>query len=106
MPPDRVQRAERYADRRAGRVSFAFADECKRLVGDHRFRKHSSASVVKLMLLVAYLRQGNVGNRELKGSERRTLGPMVKSSDNGARRPDLRRGRPGRAGRSSRRMPG
>jgi len=84
MPPERVERAERYADRRAGRVSFAFEDECRRLVGDHRFRRHSSASVVKLMLLVAYLRQGNVGDRGLKGSERHTLGPMIKSSDNGA----------------------
>lgn len=84
MPAKRIARAKRYADRRSGRVSFAFADECRRLLGDHRFRRHSSASVVKLMLLVAYLRQGGLADRALTGAEKVTLGPMIKSSDNDA----------------------
>ena len=79
---ERLQRAERYADHRAGRVSFAFADECGRLVGSHRFRVHSSASVVKVMLLTAYLRRDEVRDRALSHSELRTLGSMIKESNN------------------------
>jgi hypothetical protein len=77
-----LQRAARYAEHREGRVSFAFADECGRLVGSHRFRVHSSASVVKVMLLAAYLRQDDVRHHSLSHSERHLLGPMIKESNN------------------------
>ena len=77
-----MQEAKRYADERLGTVSFAVLDECGRPVGSHRNRVHLSASVVKLMLLTAYLRQPGVRDDELTGEERKFLGPMIKSSDN------------------------
>jgi len=43
-----------------------------------------SASVVKAMLLVAYLRQPDVRHRRLRGTERALLGPMIRRSDNAA----------------------
>lgn len=76
----RIEAAERYAKRRAGRISFAVRDECGRLVGSHRFRVHHSASVVKVMMMVAYLNLGDVRDRELRRSERKLLGPLIKKS--------------------------
>ena len=84
LPVERVARAARYARDREGRVSFAFADECRRLLGHHRFRRHTSHSVVKVMLLVAYLRRNDVAGRDLTRRERQVLGAMIRSSDNGA----------------------
>ena len=43
-----------------------------------------SASVVKAMLLVAYLRQPDVRHRRLREAERALLGPMIRRSDNAA----------------------
>jgi Beta-lactamase enzyme family len=43
-----------------------------------------SASVVKAMLLVAYLRRPDVRGRRLRGDERALLGPMIRRSDNAA----------------------
>jgi hypothetical protein len=43
-----------------------------------------SASVVKAMLLVAYLRRPEVRGRPLTGGERALLGPMIRRSDNPA----------------------
>jgi hypothetical protein len=40
--------------------------------------------VVKAMLLVAYLRKGGGRHRRLHGSEKATLGPMIRRSDNAA----------------------
>jgi hypothetical protein len=82
LPPERVQAAKRYAADRTGSVSFAVLDECGRLVGDHRFRVHYSASVVKVMLLTAYLRRHGVRHDDLTGDERHLLGPMIKESNN------------------------
>ena len=80
----RMRSAARFARRRTGAVSFAIVDEQGRIHGFHRGTRYSSASVVKAMLLVAYLRKGGVRNRRLHGSERGTLGPMIRRSDNGA----------------------
>ncbi len=80
----RMKSAVHFARRRAGSVSFAVVDERGRIHGFHRGRRHSSASVVKAMLLVAYLRKGSVRNRRLHGSEKATLGPMIRRSDNAA----------------------
>ena len=79
-----MKRAVHFARRRAGSVSFAVVDERRRVHGFHRGRRYSSASVVKAMLLVAYLRKGSVRNRRLHGSEKATLGPMIRRSDNAA----------------------
>jgi hypothetical protein len=79
---ERIAAAERFADGREGRVSFAVVDESGRLRGRHVDRVHDSASVVKVMFLVAYLRQAGVRDDELTAGERDLLGPMIKRSDN------------------------
>lgn len=80
----RVAVAKRFADHRAGRVSFAVVDEDGRLRGSHPDRVHNSASVVKVMLMVALLREPDVRHDALTSSERHLLGPMIKRSDNQA----------------------
>ncbi len=81
---ERLERARRYARHRAGRVLFAFADGCGEIAGGHPYRLHASASVIKVMLLVAYLRRHDVRDRRLSRGERATLGAMIKESDNQA----------------------
>lgn len=75
-----VAEAKRYAKRRAGEVGFAVIDERGRLRGYRVAMTAPSASVVKVMLLVAYLRKRD-GER-LSRSERALLGPMIRRSDN------------------------
>ena len=80
----RMKSAIHFARRRTGAVAFALMDERGRIHGFHRGRRYPSASVVKAMLLVAYLRKGGVRHRRLHGSEKATLGPMIRRSDNTA----------------------
>ena len=47
-------------------------------------RRVPSASVVKVMFLVAYLRRPSVRNRALTDRDRSLLGPMIRRSDNAA----------------------
>ena len=78
--PD-VEAARAYADARAGTVAFAVRTprgQWGRL-RDHAFQ---SASVVKAMLLVAYLRRPEVRSRALRPDERDLLTPMVRWSSN------------------------
>ena len=84
LDASRLELAKGFASHRSGSVAFAFLDECGRLVGEHRNRVYTSASVVKAMLLVAYLRSGDVPERDLSGAERDLLGRMIEQSDNGA----------------------
>jgi hypothetical protein len=79
---DRIAAAERFAEGRAGRISFAVVDEHGRLRGRHTDRVHNSASVVKVMFLIAFLRQRGVRDDALTDGERDLLGPMIKRSDN------------------------
>jgi hypothetical protein len=79
----RIRAAERYADGRQGMVSFAVVGEDRKLRGDHVDRAHNSHSVVKAMLLLAYLRQPDVRDRALTGHDRDLLRPMIRRSDNG-----------------------
>jgi hypothetical protein len=72
--------AQRFAAHRQGDVSFAVMRSDGRLRGLHRSRRAPSASVVKAMLLAAYLRSG----RPLTPAIRATLAPMIQRSDNGA----------------------
>jgi Beta-lactamase enzyme family len=86
-PPNwksRMAAAERYAEGRSGAVSFAVVDEAGRLHGYHARAIAPSASLLKAMLLVAYLRRGDVRNRALEQWERDLLGPMIRRSDNAA----------------------
>ncbi|HKO74437.1 MAG TPA: serine hydrolase [Gaiellaceae bacterium] len=74
--------AERYAEARAGTITFAVVDEAGRLHGYHAREVSPSASVLKAMLLVAYLRRDDVRNRALEQWERDLLAPMIRRSDN------------------------
>jgi hypothetical protein len=78
----RIAEARRWASDRAGEISFAVLDECGKLKGDHPYRVHYSASVVKVMLMVAYLRRPDVRHDELTDSEKAMLKPMITMSDN------------------------
>jgi beta-lactamase class A len=75
--------ARGYAGGRAGEVSFALRTE-RRHWSYRGTTTYRSASVVKAMLLVAYLRRGDVRDRRLRAGERALLDPMIRRSDNGA----------------------
>jgi beta-lactamase class A len=75
--------ARAYAAARAGDVSFAVRTE-RRAWSWRGTTTYRSASVVKAMLLVAYLRRGDVRGRALRADERALLDPMVRRSDNRA----------------------
>jgi beta-lactamase class A len=80
----RVAAARAYAEGRAGVIAFAVVDERGRLHGYHASAVAPSASVLKAMLLVAYLRKDSVRHRALTDYERGLLGPMIRRSDNAA----------------------
>lgn len=80
--PD-MRAAIAYARSRQGDIAFAVRT-------DHRFYGYRpdhvewSASVVKAMLMVAYLNRSSVANRALNGNDTSLLVPMITRSDNGA----------------------
>jgi len=80
----RVLAAERYLASRAGATAFAVVDSHGRLAGRDLNRRFSSASVVKSMMLVAYLQMLARQHRPLDHSSRALLYPMIHSSDNRA----------------------
>jgi Beta-lactamase enzyme family len=82
--PGAIARASRYLDRRNGYTSFAVVDSEGRMEGEHIHRTFVSASVVKAMLLVAYLRELTAEHRGLSAASRALLGPMIHVSDNEA----------------------
>ena len=59
-----------FVEARAGVESFAFVDEEGRLHGYHRWRPTPSASVLKPMLMVAYLNLASVRDRALDDRDR------------------------------------
>ena len=75
-----VRDAARYAASR-GDVAFAVRTPDGSW-GRHARRRYPSASVLKAMLLVAYLRQRSVRGRALTRAERALLRPMIRRSDN------------------------
>ena len=78
-PP--VRAAAAYAKERRGDIAFAVHTP-EREWGWHAQRRFPSASVLKPVLLVAYLRRPSVRDRPLRRSERRLLGPMIRRSAN------------------------
>jgi hypothetical protein len=78
----RVAAARRFARHRHGKVSFAVIDEHGRSRGLRPGRRFDAASAIKVMLMVAYLRQPGVWHRRLRAAEVRLLGPMIKRSAN------------------------
>jgi hypothetical protein len=81
---DRVADAAGFARGRTGSVSFAVVDERRKLHGFGANAQYSSASLVKAMLLTAYLNQRGVRGRRLHPADRALLGPMIRVSDNHA----------------------
>jgi hypothetical protein len=78
-----VSAARAYASKRAGTVSFALRTR-GHLYGYDSRRTVSSASVVKAMLMVAYLNRRGVRGRQLDGDDRALLAPMIQRSANAA----------------------
>ena len=78
--PD-VAAARAFAAQRPGVVTFAVRTE-GRLFGYRTRRTVPAASVLKAMLLVAYLRDRDVRGRPLRRADRALLAPMVRRSDN------------------------
>jgi beta-lactamase class A len=79
-----IAAATRFLDARAGRTSFAVVDSTGRLSG-LRMREHfRTASVVKVMMLVAYLQMLDARHRGLTSSDTSLLYPMIHISDNNA----------------------
>ena len=78
--PGALERARAFIRRRKGVKSFAVIDTSGRMRGSHLRRRYVSASVVKAMLLVGYLR--GASDRGLGPAERGLLGPMIRRSAN------------------------
>jgi hypothetical protein len=78
-----VRDATAYANARAGQVRFAVRTG-RRVWGYHATSTVHSASVLKAMLLVAYLNQSDVRDRPLTSADYRLIGPMIRRSDNAA----------------------
>jgi Beta-lactamase enzyme family len=74
--------ARTFVEHRSGEVAYAVATR-HRLWGYRETVQFHSASVVKAMLLVAYLRQ-HAADRALRGDERAMLEPMIQRSGNDA----------------------
>jgi beta-lactamase class A len=80
--PD-MRAARAFAAARAGDVSFAVRTE-RRAWSWRGATTYRSASLVKAMLMVAYLRRADVRGRALRAGERALLDPMIRRSDNRA----------------------
>ncbi|HEV7845630.1 MAG TPA: M15 family metallopeptidase [Thermoleophilaceae bacterium] len=81
-PAERLRAARSYLEARAGTNSWALVDNWGRLSGFEPQRVYLSASLVKAMLLTAYLRE--LGNHAPSAADRSLLGPMITVSSNGA----------------------
>ncbi|MGH3091752.1 MAG: serine hydrolase [Gaiellaceae bacterium] len=79
---ERREAAVRYVEGRQGVVSFAFVTPRGKLRDYRKWRPAPSASVLKAMLLVAYLNRSAVRGRALTDSDRSLLAPMIRRSDN------------------------
>jgi hypothetical protein len=76
-----LKAANAYADGRPGTVAFAVRTD-RDVWGRGLDRPVQSASVVKALLLVAYLRRPGVRGRALTRDERQILTPMIRWSNN------------------------
>lgn len=82
--PAAITAASAYLSSRLGENGFAVLDTTKTLTGYHMHETFTSASVVKAMLLVAYLRHLQLSGRGLDSGARALLYPMIHTSDNNA----------------------
>lgn len=79
-----VNAARDYAKARAGIVSFAVMGTDGQIRGRNVNRAYVTASVVKAMQLVAYLRKLDAHHQPLTREDKAVLYPMIHVSDNGA----------------------
>lgn len=79
----RMARADRFVAGRAGRVAYAIVvhGRTRARHGRDGFR---TASLLKPVLLTAYLRRPDVARRALRADERALLGPLIRRSDDAA----------------------
>jgi putative cell wall-binding protein len=77
-----VAAAREYAASRQGSVSFAAIGTDGRMVGHRSDTPVPAASVLKVMFMVAYLRQPDVRDRPLTRQDRDLLEPMIRHSAN------------------------
>jgi hypothetical protein len=83
--PGAIRSAASYLASRQGRTAFAVMDSEGRLSGVHIHWTFVSASVVKAMLLVAYLRRLDaMGQHNVDATSNSFLYPMINVSDNNA----------------------
>jgi hypothetical protein len=80
--PPELRSVEGYVATRAGHVSFSVIGPRGSHYDFRAATEVPSASVLKVMFLVAYLRRPSVRNRALDGDDRALLGPMIRRSDN------------------------
>jgi beta-lactamase class A len=79
-----IAAAVRFLDTRAGRTSFAVMDSRGRVHGIRLYERFQTASVVKVMMLVAYLQMLKAHHRGLDSADTSLLYPMIHISDNKA----------------------
>jgi hypothetical protein len=81
---DAIAAAAAFLQTRVGRTSFAVVDSTGRLAG-LRLREHfATASIVKVMMLVAYLQMLDGSGRGLAAADTSLLYPMIHESNNNA----------------------
>ncbi|MGH2775848.1 MAG: serine hydrolase [Actinomycetota bacterium] len=71
-----------WSNDREGAVSFAVKDTRGRIHTHRAAITVPMASTLKVMFMVAYLRQNSVRNRRLRDADRALLAPMIRWSDN------------------------
>jgi Beta-lactamase enzyme family len=76
-----MKAAIRYAHTRTGDIAFAVRTENNHY-GYRPNHQEWSASIVKAMLLVAYISEPSVAHRKLTAYEKSVLGPMIRESNN------------------------
>jgi Beta-lactamase enzyme family len=79
-----IAAASSYLAARAGRTSFAVLDSTGRLSGLNLREHFETASVVKVMMLTAFLQLRSAQHRTLDAADRALLYPMIHISDNEA----------------------
>jgi hypothetical protein len=82
--PSAVRAAVHFLDGRAGRTSLAVVNSAGELSGVNLREHFETASVVKVMMLVAFLQKRNAEHRSLDAADRALLYPMIHISDNEA----------------------
>jgi hypothetical protein len=79
-----IAAAVRYLDSRGGSSGLAVVDSQGRLAGVRLHERFRTASIVKAMMLVAYLQMLAARDRGLGAGDRALLYPMIHVSDNNA----------------------